>query len=579
MKNTSKLIFFLIAICFSSILKAEVQVEFSRNSVQVGEVFDIRFIDTSNTNSNSGSNPDFSPLSNDFEVFNTSQSLSSSFQIINGVSSQQSRRIYTLTVIAKNSGIITLPAISFGAEKSRPHVIQVMPNSALASDNFFIEIEASPKEAFVFEQFMISYVFYHSESLTRPNFIYPEIKGVEANIETLNQENGQIQKNGRTYGFVRQKFLITAKQSGTLSISPFAFSGFLNTSRGVRVFEQSDPININIKSIPNGVDINHWFPAKNIKLNQNFSGLSDEIELGSPIIREIELNAQSVGNNQSPVFEFKAGIGFSVYEDKMGIERNETSLQAKQRFTVIPSQTGEIEIPEFKFHWWDLNSNQMQTSTLAAKKIKVIDTKNIGSSNNQNNQTLEQDRAQSPDNQLKTDNTNKQDNSINYSNNSDNFWLISTLIFLVVISSLFSIYLGFKLRNIKQNTENKEKNNLKNDSDLAESQKIKMAEKLLLEIKENLKNNNLNNARLNLSQLAKIFISKKIGHTQFNLIDELDQMLGEDFSNIRKQIDANLYNNENKLINIDLLAKSIENFLSQYKKNLKNKKSHSLAKL
>src|SRR5262245_835468 len=140
----------LLAVLAASPAWARVRVEVDRDPVVADESFTITFT----TESTDQSEPDFTPLDEDFEVLGRSSQTSR--QIING--RPEARQSWVLNVIAKRSGKVELPAITFGKDSSTPLTLDVRAaalGSGIDSD-VFIAVEATPQPAYVQAQIVVN---------------------------------------------------------------------------------------------------------------------------------------------------------------------------------------------------------------------------------------------------------------------------------------------------------------------------------------------------------------------------------------------------------------------------------------
>jgi hypothetical protein len=97
--------------------RADVQVNLAPGAITQGQPFEIGF----EIQGAGGGMPDLSPLMRDFEILRQNNSHSS--RNINGQVSQRS--MLNLTLVAKRSGDLEIPAVSFGQERSNPQRIKV----------------------------------------------------------------------------------------------------------------------------------------------------------------------------------------------------------------------------------------------------------------------------------------------------------------------------------------------------------------------------------------------------------------------------------------------------------------------
>ena len=89
---------------------ATISAQVDRNPVHLDETFNLFF----EADESPDDNPDFSPLDQDFEIINQSQS--SNVSIINGKYTKKIK--WTLAIMAKRAGTLTIPAIKFGDDSS-----------------------------------------------------------------------------------------------------------------------------------------------------------------------------------------------------------------------------------------------------------------------------------------------------------------------------------------------------------------------------------------------------------------------------------------------------------------------------
>ena len=102
--------------------------------------------------------PDFSPLHKNFEILNQSQSTNMSY--VNG---QYSRKgVWSLELMAKTTGALTIPSIAFGNDRSPALRIQIKdPATAKkpaqgTNQEAFLEVEIDEKTAWVQSQVIVN---------------------------------------------------------------------------------------------------------------------------------------------------------------------------------------------------------------------------------------------------------------------------------------------------------------------------------------------------------------------------------------------------------------------------------------
>ena len=110
------------------------------------------------------SDPDLSPLENDFEVINNSKS--SRYSLVNGKA--ESTTEWTITLAPRREGKLTIPALRIGSSQTLPLDIRVSKAAskpAGAQQNLFIEVELDSEDVYVQAQALLTVRVYHSVNL------------------------------------------------------------------------------------------------------------------------------------------------------------------------------------------------------------------------------------------------------------------------------------------------------------------------------------------------------------------------------------------------------------------------------
>ncbi|MDO9242143.1 MAG: BatD family protein, partial [Methylicorpusculum sp.] len=154
-----------------TVFAVEIEVSVDRNPVTLNESFQLLFT----ANESPDGRPDFSPLETDFEILGQSQSSSTS--IING---QFSKKIqWKVDVIAKSSGDLVIPAISFGNDKTGPFPLTVNDKTIVRSvpgdDEIFLEVEATPEKPYVQSQVLYTLRFFRRVDIAQARLNEPEM--------------------------------------------------------------------------------------------------------------------------------------------------------------------------------------------------------------------------------------------------------------------------------------------------------------------------------------------------------------------------------------------------------------------
>ncbi|MCK9641212.1 MAG: BatD family protein [Prolixibacteraceae bacterium] len=373
--------------------------------VELGEQFRLAF----SVNAN-GQNLKLPNLS-DFDVLmGPSTSQSTSFQIINGVSSQSVSYSYLYVLRAKKEGRFTINPGSItvdGTEyTSNSQSIEVVKGSAKPSTGGVDEPTSTPgtvskKDLFV-RMNLDRRSLYKGEHLTATIKIYSKVNlnGFEdisiPNFEGFWSQDIQLPQqislqretyNGEIYNVgTLKKTLLFPQQTGNITIGPVKidcivqqrvkrsqsmFDDFFDSFANVKATITSDPVSISVSPLPT--------PPT------GFSGAVGKFDIRSSItaksVREndaitIKLDVTGNGNIKlinPPKISFPAD--FEVYDPKTNsnFSSSEQGLNGNITFEYLflPRFAGTYTIPAVNFVYFDTDSKRYVTKTTEEYQIKV----------------------------------------------------------------------------------------------------------------------------------------------------------------------------------------------------------------
>ncbi len=402
----TKLIFF--ALLFTLPGWAAEKVVFTMEAPQVvelGEQFRLAF--SVNANGQNLKLPDLS----DFDVLmGPSTSQSTSFQLINGVSSQSVSYSYLYVLRAKKEGKFTVNpgTITVGGTeyKSNSQSIEVVKGSAKPSTGGVDEPTTTPgsvskKDLFV-KLILDKRSLYKGDHLTATIKIYSKVNlnGFEdisiPNYEGFWSQDIQLPQqislqretyNGEIYNVgTLKKTLLFPQQTGTISIgsvkidcivqqrvrkSQSIFDDFFDSFANVKATIVSDPVSVNVLPLPTPpagfsgavgkFDIHSSITSKNVKENDAIT---------------IKLDVSGNGNIKlinPPKINFPAD--FEVYDPKTSSNFNasEQGLNGNISFEYLflPRFAGTFTIPAVNFVYFDTDSKKYVSKTTGEYQIKV----------------------------------------------------------------------------------------------------------------------------------------------------------------------------------------------------------------
>jgi hypothetical protein len=395
------LLFSLLVGTSISFAADNIKVFTDRNPVRLNESFHLVF-EVDNTVSD---NPDFTPLQKDFDILNQSQS--SQINIINR--QQHSSKKWQLTVIAKRAGNLVIPSIHFGNDRSTPSIITVQQTQASepgqASTDIFLEVDAEPKNPYVQSQVIYTVRLFFAINFNNASLSEPKIAGGEGIVEKLGEDaQYKTQRNGKRFQVLERKYAIFPQQSGDVTIEPLLLDakisdgrrsrslfddfGFLGQSRTRTKRLRSEAIALEVRAIPKTFTGQHWLPAKQLNLQENWSEEPPQFKAGEPATRTLTLLADGLTAGQLPEFsQFPSSSSpqnqgeFKQYPDKPKLDEQGTAQgvisRRAEKVAIIPSEAGNYTLPAIEIPWWNTKTDRMEIARLAARTISVQPADNV----------------------------------------------------------------------------------------------------------------------------------------------------------------------------------------------------------
>lgn len=361
-----------------------VKVNPDRNPVRLNESFTLTFT----ANSSSKGDPDFSALNQDFEVL--SQSQNSNISLANGNYSKSVS--WTLTLMAKKTGRLLIPAISFGLDHSDPIQIEVLDaiNSGLKDDSeIFLEVSAEPENPYVQAQVIYTVKFLRRVDITQASLSEPVLDN--AMIQKLGDDRSfSLWRNGYQYAVTERKYAIFPQQSGLLAIPPLEMKADVVTSgrrgffgrRATRIRRfQSNAIALDIRPIPPEFKGDFWFPAERVALEEHWSNTPPSIAVGEPLTRTLNLIAIGAPLSRLPELgklQFKGAEANSLkqYPDQPAFDEQKSFSgivsSREQKTALIPPKPGSFRSDGLEIPWWNTQTDRMEIARLPGVTIKVF---------------------------------------------------------------------------------------------------------------------------------------------------------------------------------------------------------------
>lgn len=372
---------FCLLACSTASFALTITAKVDRNSIAMSETLTLTVAIDEQA---AFSAPSFDELQQNFDILR--QHKSNRYQSMNGKVSSITE--WVLTLGPKREGQLIIPSFEYDGEFSDaiPITVSKQSNASGAKRDIFLETTTDKDVAFVQEQIIFTQKLYSAVNIS--SFDPEPLQLDKAKVELLAQFDYQTRIGGRPYVVVETRYAIYPQHSGKLALPRLRWS--IGVSGGRRnIFDpfnnnsgrihrlQSDAIELEIKASPEkSAD---WLPAEQLTISQSWSSDPEQMQVGEPITRKIEITAKGLTAAQLPNIdmgqapELQGRIKTYPEQPQSEDDKDNSGITGTRRIStaIIASKAGPLTLPAIEIRWWNTARQQWQTTKLPAMDINV----------------------------------------------------------------------------------------------------------------------------------------------------------------------------------------------------------------
>ncbi len=375
-----RLTLLLLFVWFGQAAAATVQAVADRDRVAAGESLQLQL----RVAGSPDGDPDLSPLEQNWEILSRSQS--SQTQIVNGSFSRS--LVYSLTLMPRGQGTLTIPAVCFGRDCSLPLPIEVTdtPTAGSSSDEaLLLESEVSPQKIVAQGQLLFKVRLLRRVDLLEGQLNEPQPSGVTAVVKKLGDDRSyETRRHGRLYQVIERAYAIFPQGAGKMLLPALQFDGSIAGGRTrfdpfgqqeQRVRRNSQPLTVEVTPLPKDLGRRPWIPATALTLTDDWQEQPPKLVVGEPATRTLRLTAVGVTAAQLPELKPAVPDGFKTYPDQPKRDdqqsRSGISGTLEQKIALVPTRAGHFSLPALELDWWDVAQGQWRRAHLAPLELEV----------------------------------------------------------------------------------------------------------------------------------------------------------------------------------------------------------------
>lgn len=363
-------------------LAVEVTATVDRNEISIEETLNLKL---RYQGKNQSSIPDLGDLEKNFDIL--SQSRSNQFRSFNG--QVEAWVEWSLVIAPKRQGTLLVPSFNIDGKFTNPIEINVndakpINLSGNSAKDIFLETEIDQQQVFVQQQVLLTLRLNTSLPVASINQ-RETLELPDAKVEEISEQRYNRNINGRDYAVLELVFAIYPQESGSLEIPVMTWEANIG-NRSSSLFDlysrqnslrrlRSEAQTITVKPKPSAYTGEHWLPAKNVVLSDNWSAGFPNFIQGEPITRNITLLANGLTASQLPTLDIEYPNDINHYPEPAKIDEQKSvkgiATTSVQTQALLVTEPGQYTLPAVTLTWWNTETHTEEFIELPARDITV----------------------------------------------------------------------------------------------------------------------------------------------------------------------------------------------------------------
>ena len=370
----------LCALLWAQSALAELSATVDRREIAMGETLRLTLL------GDAGEQPaevDLTPISRDWEILSRSSATNARF--ING--QNQVTRTLEMELAPLREGTLSIPSLTAGGRNTTPLSIRVNPEPVVAPGDALVLFEASVESDSVYVQAETILTVTLQQAINLDGGEISAFDIPDAVVENLERRSFQRRVGNRTWLVTELRYAVYPQKSGKLTIPAIGFSArevqpgrsLLGARLGRRLRLTSEPIEMNVKSVPTSFPGEVWLPARDLTLEENWSIDPEALNVGDSTTRTLTLVGRGLQGSQLPPLSSVQGAlnipELRFYPDQEAIDQSELAdgLQGRrvQSEALVARSGGAWVLPEIRIPWWNTDTDRLEFAVIPARRVAV----------------------------------------------------------------------------------------------------------------------------------------------------------------------------------------------------------------
>ena len=314
---------------------------------------------------------DTSLLEQDFELLQKDSRINRLNQ--NGNSGH--RMQWRLQITPRRSGRLKIPAIRYGERWTSPRYVEVKPRP-VGEHRVFVELDSATPSPYVGQQARLSARLYYSLPVDDRIAEKPYANDLPVR-RSAPERNYRVERAGHEFEVLEQAFSLFASQAGPLQLSPAIYRvTIVDNEDERRIIRRSDSLTLQVKPPPASYSGEFWLPAIDLQLSQHWGHDENQLQVGDSLDWSLDIIARGLPAESLPAdLLLQNNDRLRIYADQAVLDNRFENGQIighlKQRYAVIVTEPGTIELPPLKLKWWDVVNDHETEARLEGRVLNI----------------------------------------------------------------------------------------------------------------------------------------------------------------------------------------------------------------
>ena len=294
------------------------------------------------------------------------------------------RMQWAVKISPRHSGKLEVPSLRLGKNLTPRLFLEVVQPTREEADRqqIAVHIQAFPENPYVGQQTMIKLRLLHNTPLVEGRLSEPV--SAQADLYRSGEDTRySMIKGGEEFEVLQRNIILFAGSPGKLTLAPASFRGQIRTNSSLlaspirRINRNSNSLALQLRDIPVEFSGQYWLPASDLQISENWDRLDGNLKVGDSINRNITIIAKGLPADHLPEDLLTSNSGrVKVYADKVvrenSFEGDDLIGSLSQTFVVVFTEAGDINLPELRLSWWDVDEDVEKQAIVPERKITVL---------------------------------------------------------------------------------------------------------------------------------------------------------------------------------------------------------------